>query len=283
MKRKRLLYGEFVEELPSVDAGGCKFQCYTSRITTKKGAEYYRLFCKKTDKKCKPYISAIVPGAIVLSSTLKGELTEVIGGATNLIVWDDYAPIPSPVITEIKTLVRGFNGKPGGLNDENYQNYMLPTKDIHAVLNAIDILPLLHQIIKLSSMTLQKEMAEYREQLRQRLQPLAIKKIQVWQRSGELRIYLTIKDTISSGRFQVEEGQCTPETLVEAQTVLYVTGSAHEKPGAYKYLGGKCGGSRKYPVYAFPKTEIYNRESIEQALGFKLDSEEMLKLHTIYG
>jgi len=53
--KKSLLYGELKEQLSDLEAGGCKFSCYTSKIITKKGMEYYRLFCRKTDKKCKPY------------------------------------------------------------------------------------------------------------------------------------------------------------------------------------------------------------------------------------
>lgn len=50
---KLLFYGEVVEQLPTIEAGGCKFSCYTSKIKTKKGSEYHRLFCKKTERTCK--------------------------------------------------------------------------------------------------------------------------------------------------------------------------------------------------------------------------------------
>ena len=53
--QKMKFYGELREHLPNLTAGGCKFSCYTSKIKTKRGTEYYRLFCTKSDKKCKPY------------------------------------------------------------------------------------------------------------------------------------------------------------------------------------------------------------------------------------
>lgn len=271
--------GELVEELPQLDAGSCKYRCYAALIKTKKGAEYYRVFCGKIDKKCRPYKT--IPTAITLSRTLKAELTETIS-YINLVVWDDYEAIPSPVTKEIRTLVKMFNGRPGGTIDENYQNYILSV-DLSVVVNAIEELPLLKSIIKVISPTTQKAISQYREQLRQRLKPLAITKIAVWQSQGEMRVYTTIKDTIDSDRFEIKEGSsCDPEVIVEAQTVLYVTGNNRVKPGAYQYLGGKCGGSRKYPVYAYPKKELYNKKSIEGALEFQLDSAKMLELQTIY-
>ena len=44
------------EDLQELDVGGCKFSCYSSEITTKKtGKKYFRVFCSRMNKKCKPY------------------------------------------------------------------------------------------------------------------------------------------------------------------------------------------------------------------------------------
>lgn len=68
-------YGEFIEDFPVVDAGGCKFRCYTSKIKPGGKAAYYRMFCQKADKKCKPYVEKNTPDA---SDAFKETASEVI-------------------------------------------------------------------------------------------------------------------------------------------------------------------------------------------------------------
>jgi len=65
------LQGDIKEKLKSLEAGGCKYSCYTTKVTTKKGTEYYRLFCGKQDKKCKPYKQAPKSEITTIEETTK--------------------------------------------------------------------------------------------------------------------------------------------------------------------------------------------------------------------
>ena len=283
---EELLYGELQETLPDIMAGGCKFSCYTSRIKTKKSSEYYRLICKKVDKKCKPYTSTISP-TILLPKTLKAEA--IVNDSERTIdftVWDDIQPIPDLALNEVQRVLQAVKFSPGGISTKDYQKYLLRITLSEFERLLLD-LPTLKQILVIRNIFgIRQEEATFRDELRKRLKPLSVKSIEVWSKGGDLRVYITVRNSALSTKFipyspHYTGGVCDYEEVINVQAVLYVTGNQYNPPGKFEYLTTACGGSKKYPVYAMLNPEGYSRETIEDALGFKLDSEMMIKLQKI--